>query len=73
MQMKLSHTSTFYMYVSFPTYLDETGARLIPRIRISSRTIRTYDCPSGELNMSVFETRAATGREHFACQDSGVS
>ena len=23
--------------------------------------------------MRVFETRTATGREHFACQDSGVS
>ena len=25
------------------------------------------------LNTRVFETRTATGREHFACQDSGVS
>ena len=66
MQMKFSPTSTFYMYVSFPAYLDEAGARLIPRIRIPSRTIRTYDCPSGELNMSDFETPAVTGREHFA-------
>ena len=73
MQMKLSHTSTFYMYVSFPAYLDETGARLIPRIRIPSRTIRTCDYPRGELNMSVFETRTATEREHFACQDNSVS
>ena len=25
------------------------------------------------LSTRVFETRTATGREHFACQDSGVS
>ena len=27
----------------------------------------------GSLSTRVFETRTATGREHFACQDSGVS
>ena len=27
----------------------------------------------GNLNTPVFETRTATGREHFACQDSGIS
>ena len=27
----------------------------------------------GSLSMCVFETRTATGREHFTCQDSGVS
>ena len=26
-----------------------------------------------ELKHAVFETRTATGKEHFACQDSGVS
>ena len=28
---------------------------------------------SSLLNTRVFETRTATGREHIACQDSGVS
>ena len=27
----------------------------------------------GNLSTRVFETRAATGREHFACQASGIS
>ena len=27
----------------------------------------------GSLSTRVFETRTATGREHFACQDSGGS
>ena len=27
----------------------------------------------GNLSMRVFETQTATGREHFACQDIGVS
>ena len=27
----------------------------------------------GSLSTRVFETRTATGREHFTCQDSGVS
>ena len=27
----------------------------------------------GSLSMRVFEMQTATGREHFACQDSGVS
>ena len=27
----------------------------------------------GSLSTRVFETRTATGREHFACQDSGIS
>ena len=27
----------------------------------------------GSLRTLVFETRTATGREYFACQDSGVS
>ena len=27
----------------------------------------------GSLSTCVFETRTATGREHFTCQDSGVS
>ena len=27
----------------------------------------------GSLSTRIFETRTATGREHFACQDSGVS
>ena len=27
----------------------------------------------GSLSTHVFETQTATGREHFACQDSGVS
>ena len=27
----------------------------------------------GSLRTRVFETRTATGGEHFACQDSGVS
>ena len=29
--------------------------------------------PLGSLSTRVFETRMATGREHFACQDNGVS
>ena len=28
---------------------------------------------TGSLSTRVFETRTATGREHFTCQDSGVS
>ena len=27
----------------------------------------------GSLSTRVFETRTATGKEHFACEDSGVS
>ena len=27
----------------------------------------------GNLSTRVFETRTATGREHFACQESGIS
>ena len=27
----------------------------------------------GSFSTRVFETRTATGREHFTCQDSGVS
>ena len=30
-------------------------------------------CSLGSLSTRVFETRTATGREHFTCQDSGVS
>ena len=32
-----------------------------------------FDVVIGSLSTRVFETRTATGREHFACQDSGVS
>ena len=30
-------------------------------------------CDVGSLSTRVFETRRATGREHFTCQDIGVS
>ena len=32
-----------------------------------------HDGALGSLSTRVFETQTATGREHFACQDSGVS
>ena len=31
------------------------------------------DLKLGSLSMRVFETRTATGKEHFVSQDSGVS
>ena len=46
------------------------------------REIHIYQSPSlflfgtseiGSLSSRVFETLAASGREHLACQDSGVS
>ena len=43
--------------------------------RVSGMTWQSagFACQLGSLSTHVFETRTATGREHFACQDSGVS
>ena len=39
-----------------------------------SEALMTYGAlGKGSLSTRVFETRTATGRENFACQDSGVS
>ena len=36
-------------------------------------TVVLRDLEIGSLSPRIFETRTATGRENFACQDSGVS
>ena len=38
-----------------------------------STVFKRYRNLVGSLSMRVFETRTATGKEHFVSQDSGVS
>ena len=50
----------FYLAELFPDY--KTRRPTLPYLNIF-----------GSLSRRVFETRTATGREHFACQDSDLS
>ena len=43
------------------------------RLPSASQTRACLSSLIGSLRTRVFETRTATGREHFECQDSGVS
>ena len=51
-----------------------SGLRLGETLRFSGNKMNCFprDQSLGSLSMRVFETRTATGRENFACQDSGV-
>ena len=43
------------------------------RNHITGSSLELIEETIGSLSMRVFETRTATGKEHFVSQDSGVS
>ena len=45
----------------------------VKRTACRSRSRRRRPWSVGSLSTRVLETRTATGKEHFACEDSGVS
>ena len=54
--------------------------RVLLPINCQKQNARSFSCQrlkkpvkSGSLSTRVFDTPTATGREHFTCQDSGVS
>ena len=51
-------------------YIGRKFGGKVWRTNVNQRPLTTI---LGSLSTRVFETRMATGREHFTCQDSGVS
>ena len=48
---------------------------VVCRLRTSSTSVQSQKfnrLSEGSLSVHIFETQAATGREHFTCQDNGV-
>ena len=66
----------FFVRFSQPQILS---IRLVVRTRTAKECTKIQNPRAGRaellgsLSTPVFETRTTTGREHFACQDSGIS